>query len=69
MCHSAKSHMLDGLGIGDDGRIQDSLVLDFACGRVASLIKPSIAGQSVPFGCLPAWRTPGRDVLSGFAYG
>jgi hypothetical protein len=29
--------MLDRLGIGDDGRIQDSLVFDLACGCVGLL--------------------------------
>ena len=43
--------MLDGLGIGDNGRVQDSLVFDLARGRVGPLIRPSIAGQSVPLGC------------------
>jgi hypothetical protein len=38
--------MLDGLGIGQDGRIQDGLVFDFACCRVG-LLDQAIDGRAV----------------------
>ena len=44
--------VLDGLRIGDDRRIEHRLVLDLAGGSSASLIRPSMAGQSVPDGLL-----------------
>ena len=46
--------MLDRLGIGHDGCIQDSLVFDLAAVALASLMRPSMAGQSVPLGCYRA---------------
>ena len=46
--------MLDRLRIGDDGRIEDRFVFNLARVAFASLIRPSMAGQSVPLGCLPS---------------
>ena len=47
--------VLDCLRVRNDRGIEYGLVLDVACGLSASLIRPSIAGQSVPEGCFPSF--------------